>query len=268
MLSAALTGAGDLVGEVSALARNLIVHYRGSGVELPEETRGQIHLRGLAEILEADQARHGSDLSIPRPIIDRVQGCCRDHTLFCVGALRYLGVPARSRVGFASYLAPGWHHDHVIVEAWLVDRWVRFDPEIENPRQAIALPADGFTDAGALWRGFRDGTVDVSRYGVGQGLAAGDWFVFDYVIDEVAHRFGDELLLWDVWGAKVESLTDVPPDDLRLVDRVAGLSVAADAGDLAAERELFELYLADERLHPGPIVDGSLPRSGPYLPPG
>jgi Transglutaminase-like superfamily len=122
---------------LSAVARNIIVHYRASGHELPTETRGDINARWLEAILTADQSRHRKPFDHPRPPTERVQGCCRDHTLFCVGVLRSNGIPARSRVGFAGYFVDGWHHDHVIVEAWLDGRWRRFDPEVDTSRPAL-----------------------------------------------------------------------------------------------------------------------------------
>ncbi|MCU1394088.1 MAG: hypothetical protein JWM34_2516 [Ilumatobacteraceae bacterium] len=81
--------------ELSAVARNVIVHYRASGQTLPDATRGEINSRWIEVLLAADQSRHPEPLSAPREITDRVQGCCRDHTLFCVAALREHGVPAR-----------------------------------------------------------------------------------------------------------------------------------------------------------------------------
>ena len=40
---------------LSAVARNVIVHYRASGHELPIETRDEINARWLEDILAADQ---------------------------------------------------------------------------------------------------------------------------------------------------------------------------------------------------------------------
>lgn len=94
---------------LSAVARNIIVHYRATGHELPTETRNDINSRWLEAILTTDQRRHPVlPLERPRALIERVQGCCRDHTLFCVGLLRSHGIPARSRVGFAGYFEDGW----------------------------------------------------------------------------------------------------------------------------------------------------------------
>jgi Transglutaminase-like superfamily len=244
---------------VAFMARNVVAHYRAEAAELPESTREDISLRWTDAIFETDQRRNQASLTVERPVRNRVQGCCRDHTLLSVAALRHRAVPARSRVGFATYFSTTWNHDHVIVEAWLDGRWRRFDPEIASPIPRLEDPTDiahgpdsPFLTAAHVWLAHRAGSIDVSRFGVDEGFGiAGDWFVHGYVIAEVAHRFGDELLLWDTWGAKCRSLTEAPTDDILLVDEVSRLLVRADGGDLSAERELLSRYREDARLRPG-----------------
>jgi hypothetical protein len=262
---------------LSAVARNLIVHYRASGEELPEATRGDVNLCWLDAILATDQRRHGeAPLTDAREPAQRVQGCCRDHSLFGVSVLRQHGHAARSRVGFAGYFTAGHHHDHVIVERWDsssddIGRWVCFDPELagrtdpdaEDIRGAlpdsldieVALGAP-FETAAQVWRGYRAGELEPSTYAIEPGSdIGGPWFIHNYVLLEAAHRFGDEVLLWDSWGAMVgdqDPLDD--PGAVALVDEIAALLVAADDGDTAAEAALYERYVADARLHPGTSV--------------
>ncbi len=250
---------------LSAVARNVIVHYRASACELPASSRDDIDGRWLETMLDTDQRRHPKPLTEPRPEPQRVQGCCRDHTLFCVGALRTNGVPARSRVGFAGYFVEGWHHDHVVVEAWLGGRWRRFDAEIEHGSPALPEPMDlsfdratgsGFATAAEAWLAHRRGEIDADRFGVDPELPflAGPRFLFDEVIHEVAHRFGDELLLWDGWGRIGGPETPLDDDDADWLDPVAEALIRADGGDEAAERELFERYRVDDGLRPGQTV--------------
>lgn len=251
--------------ELSAIARNVIVHYRASGYELPETTAADINLRWISRMLETDRARHHKPLAEPREPTERLQGCCRDHTLMCVAALRQHGVPARSRVGFAGYFKEGWHHDHVIVEAWLDERWHRFDPEVTGPLPGLATPMDvpvadvderGFVSAAQVWVAHRAGRIDAETYGVDESVPGfrGERFIADEVIVEVAHRFGDELLLWDGWGRMPPPGTPVGEDEATWLDEVAAQLVAADAGELDTERRLLERYRADPGLHPGPVV--------------
>ncbi|MGN6414295.1 transglutaminase-like domain-containing protein [Flexivirga sp.] len=242
-----------------AVVRNVIEHYRASEYELPADTIGDIHARWIDRTLRSDDDRHGTDLAAPREPRSRVQGCCRDHTLLSIAILRQHGIPARSRIGFADYFVDGWHHDHVVPEVWLSGRWVRFDPELAAPTPLLPDPRDipagnGFHTAAEVWRAHRAGTIDVETYGVDPSIpvARGAWFVRNYVVLEVAHRFGDELLLWDNWGTMAGPGSD--GQDADLVDDVAALLVAADTGDRGAERRLLEWYRADDRLHPGDHV--------------
>jgi hypothetical protein len=258
------------VESVSSMARNVVAHYRAQATELPESSRDDISLRWIDSILATDQQRHASSLTVKRPVGERVQGCCRDHTLLAVSALRQRGVPARSRVGFETYLSPTWNHDHVIVEAWFDGRWRRFDPEFApavlgsiDTSDLSHGPDSAFLTAAQVWTAHRAGSLDVSRFGVAQGLGiGGDWFVHGYVIAQVAHRFGDELLLWDIWGAMHDDLAAAPAEDVALIDEVAQLLIRADEGDAGAERELHDRYRNDDRLHPGAEIRSASPNGG------
>lgn len=242
------------IPDLTAVVRNVIVHYRAPGTNLPNERLAEINHRWLDRLLATDQARFGSPLAAPRPVTQRVAGCCRDYTLLTVAALRHRGVPARSRIGFASYFTPGYHHDHVVAEVWDGRRWIWVDSQIGPEDDWSFDPADiphdeGLFDTAArVWTAYRAGEIDVDQYGVAPGVPVGGaWFVRDYVLMELAHRRRDELLLWDGWGAMTGPDMD---GDHELVDDVAALLLAADGGDEAAERELAERYAADPRLHP------------------
>ncbi|BCJ54948.1 hypothetical protein Asp14428_64230 [Actinoplanes sp. NBRC 14428] len=251
------------VPELGAVVRNVLVHYRG-GLDFPPDRLEEIESRWVDRMIGHDQRRFpGVPLARERAPEERVVGCCRDFTLLTVAALRLHGVPARSRVGFADYLQPEFHVDHVITEWWDGSRWIaadtEFDPAAGLPVDPLDVPlADGgLVPASRVWQAFRRGELDPSTYGVGPGVPiGGGWFIRDYVLHEVAHRYGDELLLWDRFGAMSHDLDG----DLGLIDEVAALLVAADAGDEAAERRLAGWYATDDRLHPGPAIVSESPR--------
>lgn len=257
----------DGLGQV---ARNVIAHYRGQADQLPESSRTDIHARWVERIVDLDQSRHPVPLADPRPEGERVQGCCRDHSLFSVSVLRSHGIAARTRIGFVDYFIPGWNVDHVIVEYADPEqggRWRRFDPELwpaDWPFDRLDLaPGEGFLTAAQVWRGVRSGALDADRFGVHPDLPelAGEEFVGSYVLYELAHRMGDELLLWDTWG---EIDWDGELNE-QLVDEIAELLMAADAGDAGAEQELAQRYRSDPRLHPGDEVLRDDPWGGPRV---
>jgi hypothetical protein len=152
----------------------------------------------------------------------------------------------------------------VIAEYWNGDRWVfvdaqldaapagRFDPYDMPLRVGSRLDArTPFATAAQAWTAFRQGEIDAERYGVDPSLPyRGGWLIRNYVLQELAHRQRDELLLWDFWGAMAMDLAG----DLGLVDEVAALLLAADDGSVAAEEELAGRYAGNPALHPGDHV--------------
>ncbi len=243
------------VGGLCATTRNLIGHYRAELTDLPEARRGEIDSRWAEAILDLDQSRQPADLTEPRPLPDRIAGCCRDHSLMLISFLRTNGVPARSVVGFAGYFAPPFHQDHGVVDYFDATRGVRTDPELDNewgfdfdvrdmPKGAHAP----FETAAEVWQVLRSGNGDPAQYGVDPQIPAplrGIDFVAGYVVFQVAHRYGDELLLWDDWFTTPEP---------EVLDRLAELLIAADGGDADAERTLHDWYTSDESLHPSGFV--------------
>lgn len=117
--------------------------------------------------------------------------------------------------------------------------------------------AGHFDSAAKVWTAYRAGKIDIDQYGVGPGVPIGGaWFVRNYVLIELAHRYRDELLLWDGWGAMTGPEMD---GDLELVDELAAMLLGADAGDGSVERELARRYAADPRLRPGDQVQSHTP---------
>ena len=203
-----------------------------------------------------------------------MQGCCRDHTLFCVGALRSHGHAARSRVGFAGYLVDGRHVDQVIVETWRDQRWVRFDPEIDSARLSLPTPTDigpssvdgpGFVTVAEAWVGYRRGRIDPDAYGVEPGVPGlrGASFIFDKVLQEVAHRFGLELLLWDSWGHIGTPNRVVSNIDADWLDPIAEMLLAADHGNEQAERVLLDRYRTHDGLRASEVIRQASPYGDP-----
>ncbi len=165
----------DDIPAIGAVVRNLLIHYRGGGIEFTGDRLAEIDHRWVASILATDQRRNGAPLAVPREPFDRVVGCCRDYTLLFVSALRHKGIPARSRIGFATYFAEGFNHDHVVAEYWNGDRWVMVDAQLEPAEHdqfnTLDLPPGPFVSAAEVWRDSRAGRIDPELYGVEPGLA-------------------------------------------------------------------------------------------------
>jgi hypothetical protein len=243
---------------LAATVRGLVIHYRGAAGTFPAERTPEIDTRWVADVLGVLAGRGVADLTAALPPAERFVGCCRDFSLLFVAALREHGVPARTRVGFADYFRPDFHVDHVVAEYHDGERWVRVDPELEPgafPFDVADMdtgPGGPFRTAATVWTRYRAGEIDredVQRFGVDPGLSLrGPGFVAGYVVFELAHLHGHELLLWDEWGALDaldRAVGEEDPAALAEVDRLAALLLDPDAhrGELAAAFD-------DDRYHP------------------
>jgi transglutaminase superfamily protein len=254
----------DIAGLTAAI-RNLLIHYRGGGIEFTGDRYEEINHRWVSAMLATDQRRNAAALTEPREPFDRIVGCCRDYTLMTVAALRHKGIPARSRIGFASYFVGGFNHDHVVVEYWNGDRWVMVDSQLDPGPHWSFDPQDmapgWFRSAAEVWLGYRRGELNGDDFGVDPSLPLrGGWFIRNYVFFQLAHLQGDELLLWDTWGAMTNSLDNA---DLDLTDEIATLLVATDNGDESASGTLAARYTADPELHPGDRIIQLSPAGDP-----
>jgi excinuclease ABC subunit A len=209
-------------------------------VQVSSVQRAEQHLRSVEQRLEQLAKLDPTPLTVPRQPTDRQVGVCRDFALFFVSLLRHKGIPARMRVGFATYLSPGtlYKADHWISEYWDGEQWVLVDPQIDDiQRQKTRITIDtlhlrrnvDFILASTAWQSCRAGKArsELFRF-------SGKWKGMPCIRGNLLHDFQSlnklELSPWDYWddlGLKAE--TSLTVDDKALLDRIASLTGEADA---------------------------------------
>ncbi|MCD4773308.1 MAG: transglutaminase domain-containing protein, partial [Bacteroidales bacterium] len=77
--------------------------------------------------------------------------------------LKYRGIPARVRYGFAPYLMPGFHSSHVICEVWNENnkRWMLVDPSTDM----IDFSREEFDFSNDVWLKMQKEKIDPQIYG-------------------------------------------------------------------------------------------------------
>lgn len=259
----------DLAG-LQGVARGLVLHYRAGDLAahgIPEERLSEIHSRYAETMLDRLLHLDARPLTQVRPPQTRLIGCCRDFTVLFLTMARQLGLPARARVGFATYFVPGFNVDHEVAEVWdagegrwrLVDAQLDDDHSDPNDRARVDpldVPRDRFLVAGSAWLACRREDADPETFLVDPGLEIEQLRGWPYLRHNVVHDLAAlnkvEMLLWDEWGLMEDNR---PSDrDLSLLDEVAVATVSED-GDFA---ELRRLYDAEPRLRvPGTITSYS-----------
>jgi excinuclease ABC subunit A len=236
-----LDGLPASIPELCAVVQGLLLHpfdTRLYDLELTSVQRKEINIRPVSEMLARLHAMDERPLGIPRPPQDRLVGVCRDFALLLCTMLRYQGVPARIRVGFAGYFRPPMNYDHWVTEYWAKEenRWIQVEPQIgPEQRGALAiefdpfdLPADKFYTAGRAWQLCRSKQARSVFFGH-TTRQRGFPYIRRSLLQDLAALNKVEVLPWDMWwelGTKPdEALT---PDEKKFLDRLAGLTTGGD----------------------------------------
>lgn len=226
----------DLFG-LREVSRELVAHYMGAS----DGTSGQITGERLkevdsryAEVMFTRLLEMGSPkLYRKRPPEERIAGCCRDFAVLFVSMARHKGIPARVRVGYATYFQPGWYLDHVIAEIWDSDlkRWRLIEPEISDAIVAKAqydpldVPPDRFVTGPRAWLAARSGQINPERFVVAPDLQVPytrSWLSLrHHIIQDLAALSKLEMLVWDQWGILNE---DDPLLDAEMLDQLASVT--------------------------------------------
>ena len=249
-------------------------HYRGGGDfaenGIEADRIAEIDTRYAEDMLARLMQLADKPLDKPRQPAERLVGCCRDFTVLFLSIARSHGVPARARVGFATYFEPGWYIDHVVAEVWDPDqrRWRLVDAELSGdfidpsdgtPIDPEDLPASRFLTGPQAWQACRSGSVDVAKFVVDPALdipATRGWpYVLHNLVHDLASLAKHEMVLWDNWG-----LTDAEGEptsaQLALLDAVAAATCSSDV-----PVDQIQSFYQREELRVPPVVTSYSPAS-------
>ena len=221
---------------------------------LPPGRLAKNQMRPAAKIVAVLMALGRTPLSLPREADQRVVGTCRHFAVLSCALLRYRGIPARARCGFATYFEPGKGLDH-----WVTEYWDQQGPGgyVLTPRSWASRcshtlrtcnPESSFS-GGEAWNAYRDGRIDAGSFGVYGTDNWGAGEIRGNLVKDLAALNKVEMLPWDVWGRMKQAYRDDAGADYdELLDEVAAACAADDPVALT------ELYARDELCVPAGLV--------------
>lgn len=247
------TSFDELPGDIATLVKivqGLITHRDSShlyGLELTEKRKNEGETRYVSQILERIIEYDSSSLKIIRPPEKRFSGTCRDFQVLLCSILRYKGIPARVRCGFAGYFTDKWE-DHWLCEYWnnQQGKWILVDANVDDVEckaynvtlDILNVPHDKFIFAGTAWQRCRKNKVDPQQFGVSSINIFGIWFVRNNVIRDLAALNRMEMLPWDEWGLADKEFDIMTENELKLIDEAAQLTI--NDSQFTAMRNLYE----------------------------
>jgi hypothetical protein len=246
--------ASDAVG-ICRTVQSLIIQPRDAkDLGVPAERFSENDVRPVGRLIHAILALDPEPLHVPREPRQRVVGTCRHFAVMSCALLRYRGIAARARCGFATYFQPGQGLDHWITEYWddSDGRWVRIDSEILG-QSVLAEPEDlsegEFLTGGEAWAAFREGRVDASQFGVYGTENWGPGEIRGNAIRDLAALNKVEVLPWDEWGRMDASYKGETGSDYdEFLDTIAAVCSSDDPSAIA------EFYAFDELRVPAEFI--------------
>ena len=222
------------------------------GLDTPRERHNEIYLRTVPEMLKRILELDSSPLTLERPPEKRKVSLCRDFAVLLVSMLRYRNVPARVRVGFASYYRSETprYWDHRIAEYWNeeLNRWVFVDAMTEKPiLERLRFKIDPlnidissqFLLAGDVWQRCRAEKADPQEFG-----DSPDDLGMPPIRYALLHDFDylnkNELVGFDAWHSLINKPeNEVTEEEKGLLDEVAEMTNHVDS-NFNGLRELYQ----------------------------
>jgi hypothetical protein len=221
---------------------------------MPAQRFAENQLRPASKLVQTLMALDPAPLSVEREPDKRVVGTCRHFAVLSCALLRYRGIKARVRCGFATYFQPEKGLDHWITEYRddLHDRWVRVDSEILG-QSVLARPDDlepgRFLTGGEAWLAYRRGEIDASNFGVYGTENWGPAEIRGNAIKDLAALNKVEMLPWDEWGRMTDAYAGKTGADYdELLDVLAAVCGVDHPAGIAA------LYAHDEFQVPPELI--------------
>jgi excinuclease ABC subunit A len=219
------------------------------GVVLTRESRAEQHLRTVEQRLRRIMELDPSPLTQARKPRERSVGVCRDFAVFLTSMLRHKKIPARMRVGFASYLKPStpFFIDHWITEYWdsKDEKWHLVDPDVVK---FDLHPDADFYVAGSAWHLAREGKIRSDNFRFSRR-----WKGFPCIRGNLLHDFQAlnklELGVSDYWDdLHSKSETSLTIEDKKLLDQIADLTINPES-NFDEIRTLFAELPRTRRIH-------------------
>ena len=174
---------------------------------------------------------------------DRLVLGCREYAILLASILKYRGIPARVRYGFAPYLIPGFYSNHVICEAWndKNKRWMLVDVGtnmIDFSREKFAFGNDS-------WLKMQKKEIDPNLYGVpgeycrNNGLVS----IATMVCLDLASVLGNEYTIYQyapISDYASQNNNQLPTDQIEILNGISKLMNSLNADYLSKLQEIYD----------------------------
>jgi len=171
---------------------------------------------------------------------NRLMLICRDNALLLASILKYRGIPARVRYGFAPYLIPGFHANHVICEVWNEkgNRWMLVDPSTDR----IDFAREEFDFSNDVWLKMQKKEINPELYGMpGQNEYNGSPLMTTVVCYDLASILGTEYPVGQYSPILdyVFKNNQFTTEQIEILNRISELMKSIDADNISKLQKIY-----------------------------
>lgn len=176
-----------------------------------------------------------------RKIEDRLVLICRHNALLLASILKYRGIPARVRYGFAPYLVSNFHAMHVICEVWNENdnRWMLVDPTAGA--SMIDFSRTKFDFSNDVWLKMQNNEINPDLYG-NPGQYIGFMPITLVACADLAAVLGTEHTTREyppIMDYALENNNQLAPEQIEILNQISELMKSINANNFSKLRDIY-----------------------------
>jgi formylglycine-generating enzyme required for sulfatase activity len=170
---------------------------------------------------------------------NRLVLACRENAILLASILKYRGIPARVRGGYATYLIPGFHTNHAICEVWNENdkRWMLVDPSTGM----IDFSRDKFDFGNDAWLKMQKKEIDPNLFGM-PGQHPGVLSIIAIVCADLTFILDTEYTIYQyapILDYAFQNNNQLTSNHIETLNRISELMKSLDADNLIKLQDIY-----------------------------
>jgi formylglycine-generating enzyme required for sulfatase activity len=170
---------------------------------------------------------------------NRLVLACRENAILLASILKYRGIPARVRGGYATYLITDFHTNHAICEVWNENdkRWMLVDPSTGM----IDFSRDKFDFSNDAWLKMQKKEIDPNLFGM-PGQHQGVLSIIAILGTDLAFILGTEYTIYQyapILDYAFKNNNQLTTEQIEILNRISELMKSLDAKNLSKLQEIY-----------------------------
>jgi len=170
---------------------------------------------------------------------NRLVLACRENAILLASILKYRGIPARVRGGYATYLIPDFHTNHAICEVWNENdkRWMLVDPSTGM----IDFSRDKFDFGNDAWLKMQKKEIDPNLFGM-PGQHTGVLSIIAVVCTDLSFILDTEYTIYQyasILDYAFKNNNQLTTEQIKILNRISELMKSPDAKNLSKLQDTY-----------------------------